>query len=123
MGKIISEGLKGSDDPLFSEGIKIFSINGSYGSALRENFMRFVRRMEKLDDHFGGRTLEVSESLLKQYLGDKFFKMAKELLKGPPYMVTFPDAGKPEYRPLNELDSSELIGTIMMQHGFKPKFT
>ena len=32
MGKIISEGLKGSDDPLFSEGIKIFSINGSYGS-------------------------------------------------------------------------------------------
>ena len=71
--------------------------------------------MEKLDDHFSGRTLEVSESLLKQYLGDKFFKMAKELLKGPPYMVTFPDMDKPEYRPLNELANSELIGNIMVQ--------
>ena len=81
--------------------------------------MRFVRRMEKLDDHFGGRTLEVSESLLKQYLGDKFFKIAKNLLKGPPYIVIFPDAGKPEYRPLNELANSELVGTIMMHQGFK----
>ena len=77
--------------------------------------MRFVRRMEKLNDHFGGRTLEVSESLLKQYLGDKFFKMAKELLKGPPYMVTFPDMDKPEYRPLNELSNSELVGNILLK--------
>ena len=84
--------------------------------------MRFVRRMERLDDHFGGRTYRIPEAIMREYFKNADnLKSLRGLFDDGYFMATFPEANMGILRPLAEYSNGELAGMILMNNGYKPE--